>query len=52
MNEKDEILGWQLAKGTPLDKIKGLLQGIKLRLAESCLGGCIVGNFYTVRRKL
>ena len=52
MNEKGEILGWQLAKGTLLDKVKGLLQGLKLRLADSYLEGRIVDNFCTIRRKL
>lgn len=52
MNEKCEILGWQLTKGTSLDKVKGLLQGLKLRLAESSLEGCVVDNCCTVRKKL
>lgn len=52
MNEKSEILGWQLTKGTSLDKVKGLLQGLKLRLAESSLEGCVVDNCCTVRKKL
>lgn len=52
MSEKSVILGWQLTKGTSLDKVKGLLQGLELRLAESDIEGCVVDNCCTVWKKL
>ena len=51
MNENSDILTWQFTKGTSLDKVELLLQGLTERL-DGMPTGVVVDNCCTVRKKL
>lgn len=51
MNENSDILAWQFTKGTSLDKVELLLQGLTERL-DGLPTGVVVDNCCTVRKKL
>ena len=59
MNEKSDILGWQLTKGTSINNVQQLLEGLTHRLVKfqesSCsytFNGIIVDNCCTLKNKL
>ena len=51
LNENGDILAWQFTKGTSLDKVEVLLQGLTERL-DGMPTGVVVDNCCNVRKKL
>lgn len=54
MNEKIEVLAWQLTKGTSLDNVNSLLCGVKYRHEKAGVDveGLVVDNCCTLAKKL
>ena len=54
MNEKGQVMGWQVTKGTFFENVRNLLQGIKgcRDKKKQIVQTCYVDNCCTWRRKL